>query len=109
MRVEAEVIGGPASSLAIDSISQSNMQPPSHKVPRRQSRFDPKGEGDDADDEGYGELGHHHPLRRVSEEGIAKSGVSLPGIQALFGAASTYRLIKSTHAVLTLRSWTCTI
>lgn len=56
---------------------------------RRQSRFDPMGREEELDDEGYGELGHRHPLRRVAEEDgkeIAEH-VSLPGIQALFGVA----------------------
>lgn len=55
---------------------------------RRQSRFDPMGR-EDEDDEGYGDLGQRHPLRRVAEEDAKESGdrVSLPSIKALFGVA----------------------
>ena len=60
-------------------------------VRRRQSRFDPMGKDDGIDDESlpYGELGGRHPLRRVAEEDTSKeeTGVSLPGIKALFGVA----------------------
>ncbi|KAK4687204.1 hypothetical protein P7C73_g2914, partial [Tremellales sp. Uapishka_1] len=57
---------------------------------RRQSRFDPMADGDDEED-GYGDLGSGHPLRRISdskeEGGKEREIVSLPGIKALFGAA----------------------
>jgi hypothetical protein len=57
------------------------------KGSRRTSRFDPMaGDEEDGDDDGYGELGGRHPLRRV-DEGKEDSGVSLPGIKALFGVA----------------------
>ncbi|OCF36968.1 hypothetical protein I316_01566 [Kwoniella heveanensis BCC8398] len=64
-------------------------------LPRRQSRFDPMGRENDEliDEEGYGDLGHKHPLRRVQEEDVKgdKAGsqepVSLPGIKSLFGVA----------------------
>jgi hypothetical protein len=52
---------------------------------RRQSRFDPMAnEGDE--DEGYGDLGQRHPLRRVQEE-EKEDGVSLPSIRNLFSVA----------------------
>ncbi|RSH81548.1 hypothetical protein EHS25_006170 [Saitozyma podzolica] len=44
------------------------------------------GDEEDGDDDVYGELGGRHPLRRV-DEGKEDSGVSLPGIKALFGVA----------------------
>ena len=58
---------------------------------RRQSRFDPMSAGDEEEDDGYGELGSKHPLRRVSEEKEKElaENVSLPGIQALFGAGQS--------------------
>ena len=55
---------------------------------RRQSRYDPMGREEELDEEGYGELGHRHPLRRVAEEDAKEDGsVSLPGIKSLFGVA----------------------
>ena len=52
---------------------------------RRQSRFDPMAnEGEE--DEGYGDLGQRHPLRRVQEE-EKEDGVSLPSIRNLFSVA----------------------
>ena len=55
---------------------------------RRQSRYDPMAADEEMDEEGYGELGHRHPLRRVAEEeGKEVESVSLPGIKALFGVA----------------------
>ncbi|WVF71700.1 hypothetical protein IAT40_006508 [Kwoniella sp. CBS 6097] len=64
-------------------------------LPRRQSRFDPMGRDSDEliDEEGYGDLGHKHPLRRVQEEdgkgdkAGSQEPVSLPGIKSLFGVA----------------------
>lgn len=62
---------------------------------RRTSRFDPMGRTDeDADDEGYGELGYRHPSRKLNDEGHrlsngpSPSTFSLPGIKSLFGVAS---------------------
>jgi hypothetical protein len=42
-------------------------------------------EGDEIDD-GYGDLGGRHPLRRVAEEGGGE-GMSLPSIKTLFGTS----------------------
>ena len=40
----------------------------------------------DGEDDGYGELGSRHPLRRVPEESIKDTrDISLPGVKALFG------------------------
>ncbi|WVQ99181.1 hypothetical protein IAU59_006313 [Kwoniella sp. CBS 9459] len=65
-------------------------------LPRRQSRFDPMGRDSDEmiDEEGYGDLGHKHPLRRVQEEegkgdkAGSQEPLSLPGIKSLFGVAN---------------------
>jgi hypothetical protein len=55
---------------------------------RQPSSFDPMGMEDEMEDEGYGELGNWHPLRRVKEESPSdKDDVKLPGIQSLFGVA----------------------
>lgn len=52
---------------------------------RRQSRFDPMDPaGEDIEDEGYGDLGSRHPLRRVQEEG-KEEVVNLPSLKSLFG------------------------
>jgi hypothetical protein len=52
---------------------------------RRFSRFDPMGRGEEEhEEEGYGDLGGRHPLRRVSEED--GKDLHLPGIKALFGS-----------------------
>jgi hypothetical protein len=61
------------------------------------------GDEDDVDDDGYGELGGRHPLRRV-DEGKEDSGVSLPGIKALFGVAGEIvwrfcKPLRTSHAV----------
>jgi hypothetical protein len=47
---------------------------------RRQSRFDPM--DSDAEDEGYGESGHRHPFRKISED-EKKDSFTLPGIKSL--------------------------
>ncbi|WVR07235.1 hypothetical protein IAU60_004276 [Kwoniella sp. DSM 27419] len=64
---------------------------------RRQSRFDPMARDIDdmPDEDGYGDLGHKHPLRRVQEEDhkdgkSSHEQVSLPGIKSLFGVASDH-------------------
>lgn len=62
---------------------------------RRQSRFDPMGrDEEDMEDDGYEDLGHRHPLRRVQEEG-KEEAVSLPSIRNLFSVAGEYRLSDS--------------
>ncbi|WWC61660.1 uncharacterized protein I303_104244 [Kwoniella dejecticola CBS 10117] len=88
----------PGSMVRMQSVSTSNPVTKSNtKMPlRRQSRFDPMmGEHDEnMEDEGYGELGQKHPLRRVQEEESSKEGraappehISLPPIKSLFGVA----------------------
>ncbi|WWC89554.1 uncharacterized protein L201_004478 [Kwoniella dendrophila CBS 6074] len=65
---------------------------------RRQSRFDPMmAENEDiVEDEGYGDLGQKHPLRRVKEEPVKNDkvsppdSISLPPIKSLFGVASDH-------------------
>lgn len=69
--------------------------PPAMTLPaRRQSRFDPKSQGDEeVDMDSYGELGKRHPLRRASEEdakdgtGAMQETVSLPSFKTMFGVA----------------------
>lgn len=57
-------------------------------VNRRASRFDPMDpDGGDLDEEGYGDLGSRHPLRRVKEESGKDEGLSLPSIKSLFGSS----------------------
>lgn len=84
----------------------TSMQPPASRpqpsekttgqpyTKRRESRFDPIGQDSD-DDEGYGELGHRHPLRQVKEdEPKSGSSFSLPGIKSLlnpsFGKCTSF-------------------
>ena len=55
---------------------------------RRQSRFDPMANDDATEEEGYGDLGQRHPLRRVQEED-KDDNVSLPSIRNLFSVAGT--------------------
>ncbi|WVQ67882.1 uncharacterized protein L199_006087 [Kwoniella botswanensis] len=67
---------------------------------RRQSRFDPMIASDNEEmmeDEGYGDLGLKHPLRRVKEEEGTKDNkitppesITLPPIKSLFGVASDH-------------------
>ncbi|WWC70416.1 uncharacterized protein I206_104367 [Kwoniella pini CBS 10737] len=81
------------------------LSPTRKKMPvRRQSRFDPMaGENEEVlEDEGYGELGSKHPLRRVKEEENTKEGrasppesISLPPIKSLFGVASDHSQTQS--------------
>jgi len=52
---------------------------------RRQSRFDPM--DSDAEDEGYGELGHRHTSRKISEDD-KKDTFTLPGIKSLLNPSS---------------------
>lgn len=52
---------------------------------RRQSRFDPM--DSDAEDEGYGELGHRHTFRKISEE-EKKDTFTLPGIKSLLNPST---------------------
>jgi len=65
---------------------------------RRQSRFDPMDPaGEDVDDEGYGDLGSRHPLRRVQEEG-KEEGVNLPSLKSLFGPQGDRASSSSHHS-----------
>jgi len=52
---------------------------------RRQSRFDPM--DSDAEDEGYGESGHRHTFRKISED-EKKDTFTLPGIKSLLNPSS---------------------
>ncbi|WVW83680.1 hypothetical protein I302_105701 [Kwoniella bestiolae CBS 10118] len=77
---------------------------------RRQSRFDPMmAESEDTmmEDEGYGDLGLKHPLRRVKEEEMSKENkitppesISLPPIKSLFGVASDHPQTPSSSSSL---------
>jgi len=76
-----------STQLPMESPTYLNGKMPPPQVMRRYSRFDPMGRGeDDYDEDGYGDLGGKHPLRRVAEED-AHETVNLPGIQSLFGIA----------------------
>lgn len=62
---------------------------------RRQSRFDPMArDEEDLDEDGYGDLGSRHPLRRVQEESKDDSSVSLPSIRNLFSVAGEFSVIR---------------
>jgi hypothetical protein len=52
---------------------------------RRQSRFDPM--DSDAEDEGYGESGHRHPFRKITED-EKKDTFTLPGIKSLLNPSN---------------------
>lgn len=69
------------------SPSSYNKQPPADTQggKRRQSRFDPM--GSDADEEGYGDIGHRYTVRKISEDEKASS-FSLPGIKSLLNPSS---------------------
>ena len=60
-------------------------QPAENGAKRRQSRFDPM--DNDAEDEGYGELGHRHTFRKISEE-EKKDNFTLPGIKSLLNPST---------------------
>lgn len=85
------------------SYSAKHHHPSMMRGSRRISRFDPMaGDEEDGDDDGYGELGGRHPLRRV-DEGKEDSGVSLPGIKALFGVAGEMVSTSANHFAQTSR------
>lgn len=98
MKVEVD---GPS---AIAEKDTSSMQPPSTypqpsgqasgdstkpNTKRRQSRFDPMGhDSEEEEEEGYGDLGHRHPLRKLNEEEPRTTSFSLPGIRSLLNPSS---------------------
>ncbi|KAK8864201.1 hypothetical protein IAR55_001447 [Kwoniella newhampshirensis] len=95
-----------------EALSPRSSKISSTMLPRRQSRFDPMAGDDDPqiDEEGYGELGQKHPLRRLNEEGSVSrdalrersrptEAINLPGIKSLFGVAADHPSTPSSSSL----------